>query len=367
MSLKTVHNKNFSQKVLCWFDGHGRKNLPWQQTCTPYRVWVSEIMLQQTQVATVIPYFNRFTERFPSVVSLGNSDIDTVLYLWSGLGYYSRARNLHKTAQYITQHLGGQFPDTTEKLMELPGIGRSTAGAIASIAMNIKAPVLDGNVKRVLTRYYAVSGWTGSSAVSKKLWQIATTCLPDQRYGHYTQAMMDLGALVCTRSNPRCCDCPLQKECSAFKTNSWHLYPTPKPKKAVQKRKIYMLLLLNSQQQVLLKKHPQQGIWGGLWSLPVFEKMEKFMEEIEFCRSVKIEQQPVIWSTFHHFFTHRELEITPVQMVTDTFVTFTEEEKKSWCWYTPDKTHTLGMPAPVNKLLQQLYCLLKEKLTPATS
>lgn len=221
------HPGQFSAAVLDWFDQHGRTDLPWQAEKTPYHTWISEIMLQQTQVATVIPYYQRFVKRFPDVHSLAAAEIDQVLHLWTGLGYYARARNLHKTALIVSQTLEGQFPDTLEGLEQLPGIGRSTAGAILSIATGKRAAILDGNVKRVLARFYAIEGWPGQPAVTRTLWELAERNTPHQRVGDYTQAMMDLGATLCTRSKPGCLLCPLQQDCKAGRWVWWTSCPPP--------------------------------------------------------------------------------------------------------------------------------------------
>ncbi|MGB1271575.1 MAG: A/G-specific adenine glycosylase, partial [Endozoicomonas sp.] len=233
------HRTPFSQKLLEWFDQHGRKDLPWQQDKTPYRIWVSEIMLQQTQVTTVIPYFKKFMGRFPDVHALAAASEDEVLHFWSGLGYYSRARNLHKAARTVTKEFSGEFPRSVELLMKLPGIGRSTAGAIAAISMGVRAPIMDGNVKRVLTRYCGVKGWPGKSAVAEKLWDIAEQLTPDRRVDDYTQAMMDMGATLCTRSKPNCHQCPLKTHCKAHRAGEETRYPEPKPKKDKPQRAVY--------------------------------------------------------------------------------------------------------------------------------
>ena len=212
----TQVSADFAQRVLCWFDRHGRRHLPWQQDVNAYRVWVSEIMLQQTQVTTVIPYFDRFMRRFPTVEALAAAPLDEVLHQWSGLGYYARARNLHRAAQQVCERFGGVFPDDLERMQALPGIGRSTAGAILSLAGGQRATILDGNVKRVLARVYQVDGWPGQARVLKRLWQIAEAQTPRQQTAAYNQAMMDLGATLCTRSQPACASCPLQAMCQGF-------------------------------------------------------------------------------------------------------------------------------------------------------
>lgn len=255
----------FQQNVLAWFDQQGRKDLPWQQNITPYRVWLSEIMLQQTQVVTVIPYFQAFITKFPDVESLAQAPVDEVLQLWSGLGYYARARNLHKAARIICEQ--GRFPDTLDGLMALPGIGQSTAGAILSIAFNKSHPILDGNVKRVLARFKAIPGWTGNSQTNKQLWEISANLTPEIRVAEYTQAMMDLGATVCTRSKPACEKCPLTTACMAFLTQTAANFPTPKKAKALPVKQLVFLLLHNTQ-QVLLEKRPPTGIWGDYGAYP---------------------------------------------------------------------------------------------------
>lgn len=263
-----LQTKKIQKVILEWFDKNGRKNLPWQKARTPYRVWVSEIMLQQTQVTTVIPYFERFIKKFPDVKSLANAPEDEVLELWAGLGYYARARNLHKTAKIIQQEYKGTFPNDLLLLQELPGIGRSTAGAIFSLGMNQPAAILDGNVKRVFTRLHAIDGYPNASKTLKQLWQIAEDYLPNERAADYTQAMMDLGALLCTPTQPNCKSCPVQKYCLAHAQDKTTDYPTPKPTKSLPVRSSHFLILVNNQQEILLEKRPPAGIWGGLWSLP---------------------------------------------------------------------------------------------------
>jgi len=228
MAENPISKVDFSQRVLDWFDLYGRKNLPWQKSVSPYRTWVSEIMLQQTQVSTVIPYFDKFMQRFATVCDLANAPIDDVLHHWSGLGYYARARNLHKTAQQVCTEMAGEFPTDPVELESLPGIGRSTAGAIASLSMNLRAPILDGNVKRVLARFAAIDGWPGKAQVLSQLWELAENYTPDQRVAEYTQAMMDLGATLCTRSKPQCDACPLSDACLAYVQNDWQRYPGKK-------------------------------------------------------------------------------------------------------------------------------------------
>ncbi|MFB3101031.1 MAG: A/G-specific adenine glycosylase, partial [Gammaproteobacteria bacterium] len=259
---------NFSNSLISWHKKYGRHDLPWQGEATPYHVWVSEIMLQQTQVGTVIPYFNRFIERFPNVQSLANADIDEVLSYWAGLGYYARGRNLHLAAKIICDDFDGVLPSDKEKLLTLPGIGRSTAGAIMALAFKQHHAILDGNVKRVLCRFYAVNGWPGELTVEKQLWQIAEDLTPEINVARYTQAIMDLGATVCTRSKPQCNICPVSEGCLARQQEVQHKYPAPKPKKIIPLRKTVFLLLENKAGEILFQRRPETGIWGGLWCFP---------------------------------------------------------------------------------------------------
>ena len=262
------NNKSFSTNVLSWFDQHGRKSLPWQQDRSPYRVWISEVMLQQTQVTTVIPYFERFITRFPTLNKLAQADLDDVLNSWAGLGYYARARNLHHAARIIQKDFGGDFPQDFDSVLSLPGIGRSTAGAILSLALDQHHPILDGNVKRVLTRHFSVSGWPGKPSVAKTLWQYSEQLTPKERVANFNQAMMDLGSGICTRTKPVCAHCPLSANCKAYAMNTQAEYPGKKPKKITPVREIQMLLVANESGDILLQRRPPTGIWGGLLSLP---------------------------------------------------------------------------------------------------
>lgn len=340
----------FQQYVLAWFDRHGRKDLPWQQSITPYRVWVSETMLQQTQVATVIPYFHAFTERFPEVDALANASVDEVLLLWSGLGYYSRARNLHKAAQQIAQMT--RFPDTLQELLQLPGVGMSTAGAILSLAFKKSHPILDGNVKRVLCRFQGVPGWPGHGAVNKQLWTLSAFYTPMDRVAEYTQAMMDLGATVCTRNNPNCTACPISTHCVARITNRISAYPEAKPQKVKPVKEAVFLILSNSESQILLEKRPPAGIWGGLWSLPEFENVES---ALSWCSAKKIgivSQQ--LMPKRRHTFSHYHLDYLPLAIRTNTSVSDTVREADQTVWYKAGHTHDLGLAAPIKLLLQQI-------------
>ena len=256
--------KLFASKLLQWFDLYGRKDLPWQHNPSAYRVWVSEVMLQQTQVSTVIPYYQRFMTSFPSLKSLAGATEDQVLHHWSGLGYYARARNLHKTAKLLTSTLDGNFPESLEELEDLPGIGRSTAGAICAIAYQKTASILDGNVKRVLARHEAISGWPGASATTKILWRIAEKRTPKERTAAYTQAIMDLGATLCTRTKPRCQECPVKSDCKSLNAGNPESYAAKKPTKKIPTKTCFFLMIYNVSGEFILQKRKSKGLWGGL-------------------------------------------------------------------------------------------------------
>lgn len=351
-------SKTFAETVLIWFQQHGRKNLPWQQDITPYRVWVSEVMLQQTQVATVIPYYQNFMQTFPNVSALANADQDNVLQYWAGLGYYSRARNLHKAAQQVQQEFSGVVPDTLEGLIQLSGIGRSTAGAILSLAYQQAQPILDGNVKRVLTRYHAVSGWTGKSAVQKELWLLAKQHLPvnsepSKDNANYTQAMMDLGATVCTRSKPTCLLCPLKLDCKSLQQGNPSDYPTPKPKKVIPDRQAIMLLVMNEDNQVLLVKRPTPGIWGGLWSLPQFDDENAVNLWYEKHYGKKLSNTNDI-APFSHTFSHFRLHVQSLQ-VNQPIIAKGIMEDQDILWYNSATNFTGGLPTPITKLFKRIH------------
>ncbi|CAM3781094.1 A/G-specific adenine glycosylase [Parendozoicomonas haliclonae] len=338
--------------IFHWFDQYGRKHLPWQQNITPYRVWLSEVMLQQTTVAAVIPYFERFTETFPTVADLAAGDVDTVLQLWSGLGYYSRARNLHKAAQMVVNEFGGQFPRSLDDLQKLPGVGRSTAGAIASISMGIKASILDGNVKRVLARLHAVHGWPGKSSVAKELWEITDRYTPDTRLPDWTQAMMDMGATLCTRSKPKCAECPISQWCVAHAEGRETSYPEPKPKKELPEKHVRMLMLLNENGQVLLEKRPPTGIWGGLWSFPEFSAEGDLAETLNETLAMQLTDAEV-WNSFRHTFSHYHLHIEPVKAFTEGTANQISDRPDTR-WIDLQEALSVGLASPVKKLLQNL-------------
>ena len=346
-------SEQFSQAVLAWYDQFGRKDLPWQQDMTPYRVWVSEIMLQQTQVATVIPYYERFMQLLPDVQSLAAAQADEVLHLWTGLGYYSRARNLHKTAQIVVNQHGGEFPASVEGLEALPGIGRSTAGAIASLSMGLRAPILDGNVKRVLARYHAVEGWPGEKVVHDRLWQVAEGYTPQQRFGHYTQAMMDLGATLCTRSKPSCLLCPVQAGCEARRLGQPTGYPHSKPRKTLPVRQCLMPLLVNPQGDIWLQRRPDSGLWGGLWCPPQLDCQSE-LDELLAVKGWRAERQQAL-EPLRHTFSHFHLDIQPllVHVVPSPGVA-----EAGQVWYNLRQPSRLGLAAPVSKLLKRVEQIL---------
>lgn len=341
--------QQFSQVVLDWYHKYGRKTLPWQQEKTPYHVWLSEVMLQQTQVATVIPYFERFIARFPNVSALAKAPLDEVLHLWTGLGYYARARNLHKAAQHIVDKHQGQFPDTFEDVCALPGVGRSTAGAILSLSLKKPYPILDGNVKRVLARCYAVEGWPGKKEVENKLWEISEQVTPTKGVEYFNQAMMDLGAMVCTRTKPKCELCPLNTGCIAYAHHSWADYPGKKPKKAIPEKTTYFLIL-QYDNLVWLDKRPPAGIWGGLFAFPQFETkmlLEQWLAEHGLENS-KTEQL----ISFRHTFSHFHLDIVPICVKLSTFTSLMEAQQG--LWYNLQTPASVGLAAPVENLLRQL-------------
>ena len=311
-------------------------------------------MLQQTQVQTVIPYFERFMARFPDIQSLAAAPLDQVLHLWTGLGYYARARNLHKTAQVVIEEHGSKFPDSVDALESLPGIGRSTAGAIAALALGKRAAILDGNVKRVLTRYFAIAGWPEQTQTKKQLWELAEGLTPKTSTADYTQAMMDLGATLCTRSNPDCGRCPLVAGCKARLTDSIAHYPGKKPKKPKPNKAVYMVVLQNNLGEVLLEKRPAQGIWGSLYSFPERENPDQagvgeIAPQWEFQLQKPMKEMPAI----HHSFTHFNLEITPLHgRYADDPSHFADHER--FIWYPLDGSLEVGLAAPVKKIISQL-------------
>jgi len=348
----------FAQQLLAWFDKHGRTDLPWQQDITPYRVWVSEIMLQQTQVSTVIDYYNRFMARFPDVTTLARAPLDEVLHAWTGLGYYARARNLHKAAQTVVAEHAGGFPVSQDALEALPGIGRSTAGAIRAIAHGQQATILDGNVKRVLTRFHAIDGYPGKSKINARLWQLAQTHTPQTNTGAYTQAIMDLGATLCTRRKPNCNLCPISEQCMAYAAGETERYPHPKPKKNKPVRNARFFVLSTPDNATLLEQKPLNGLWGGLWTPPQRDAdtpVEKFL--IELGIDAKALQSEHLAPTFRHTFTHYHLDIEPVYLRVSS-IPVRVEDTDNQRWVKPDQlgegNNAIGLSAPAVKLLASL-------------
>jgi A/G-specific adenine glycosylase len=339
----------FSRVVLDWYQAYGRKTLPWQLDKTPYQVWLSEVMLQQTQVTTVIPYFQRFISRFPDVAALAAAPLDEVLHLWTGLGYYARARNLHRAAQTIVAQYGGEFPTSFAEIVALPGVGRSTAGAILSLALGQHYPILDGNVKRVLARCYAIEGWPGKKEVENRLWQISEEVTPAQGVGQFNQAMMDLGALVCTRAKPKCELCPLNTGCLANGNSSWGKYPGKKPKQTLPEKTAYFLLLQHGD-GVWLEQRPGVGLWGGLFCFPQFSTCADLALWLQ-QRGLADHHLEQL-TAFRHTFSHFHLDIVPFWLNIEQ--TASAMDEGTGLWYNLAQPPAVGLAAPVERLLQQL-------------
>ena len=349
----TSNASSFSERLLAWFDAHGRKDLPWQVQ-DPYRVWVSEIMLQQTQVQTVIPYYERFLAGFPDVATLANAPLDEVLHHWSGLGYYARARNLHKAAGIIRDEHDGRFPDTLDEVQALPGVGRSTTGAILSLVYDQRHAILDGNAKRVLARHRAIGGWPGNTGVAKQLWSAAEENTPATRIADYTQAIMDLGATLCTRTKPSCERCPVSNDCRALADGAATAYPGRKAMK-VKPLKATTMLLAVTGNTVYLERRPAAGIWGGLWSLPELDADTDDGNVDRWCRQHigTAAGQHEQWGTMRHSFSHYDLDIRPV-VVKLADIKSAVADRDDAVWYRLDDVPPGGLAAPVKKLIQTL-------------
>ncbi|MGA2654470.1 MAG: A/G-specific adenine glycosylase [Gammaproteobacteria bacterium] len=330
---------SISKNLIPWQQQHGRNNLPWQSNPTPYRVWISEIMLQQTQVETVKAYYLRFMHCFPTIEDLARASEDEVLQLWTGLGYYARARHLHRAAKIIVNDYQGKFPETLSEMIKLPGIGRSTAGAILSFAMNQSAVILDGNVKRVLSRVFAMNIWPGDPKLQNELWDIATKYTPKINAGIYNQALMDLGAMICTRRAPKCPLCPLRNVCLAYEKNLQEKIPQSKPKKTLPEKHAYMLVLHNKKQNaILLVKRKAPGIWGGLWCFPE-------------CPT-KLRNKKDYIETSSHTFTHYRFHIQLVKISTQSLRIPNELKDAEYQWYKLDNSNPLALAAPVKKIFE---------------
>jgi A/G-specific adenine glycosylase len=344
---------DFAARLLDWYDREGRKDLPWHRPRTPYRVWLSEVMLQQTQVATVIPYFERFVARFPDATALAHAALDEVLALWTGLGYYARARNLHSAAQRIASEHGGELPADFEALVRLPGVGRSTAGAILAAAFDIRAPILDGNVKRVLARCHAVPGYPGTPRTERTLWSIAEAHTPTARVADYTQAIMDLGALVCRRARPDCARCPERDGCSAHASGRIAEFPEPRPKRALPTRRARMFLLTDPAGRCLLERRPTTGLWGGLWTPPERDaetSLDAFLSELG-CPGIEPASEPL--APFRHSFTHFHLDIEPIRARLPAALPAIAGSDR-FRWWSARDNEPIGLAAPAVKLLGML-------------
>ena len=348
---KTV--ESFARRLLDWYEGNGRKDLPWQTDPTPYRVWVSEIMLQQTQVGTVIPYFNIFVRRFPDVVTLAAATSDQVLQLWSGLGYYARGRNLHAAARLVVEQHDGELPESLDQLIQLPGIGRSTAGAIMALAHGRRCAILDGNVKRVLARYHQIEGWPGTSEVLKKLWALSEQHLPKEDcIRKYTQAIMDLGATICRR-RPDCVACPLVVGCLANANGRQLAVPERKPTGERKERDVFMLIARLPDGSVYLERRPDKGIWGGLWSFPEIEMASDASEWCQTTLSCRVENSRPL-EQVKHSLTHFEMNIRPILLnVVPNGVADRIMDDGQKVWYNGDASQPLGIAAPVSLLIQK--------------
>ncbi len=346
----------FAARLIRWHRHHGRHDLPWQNTTDPYRVWLSEIMLQQTQVATVIPYYRRFLERLPQLADLAAAPVGEVMALWSGLGYYARARNLHACAQAVMREHGGRFPRSPDAIAQLPGIGRSTANSIATICFGAHAPILDGNVKRVLCRAFGIQGYPGAGAVEKSLWALAAELMPARHGATYNQAQMDLGATVCTRSSPRCEACPLREQCVALSSGRTAELPTAKPRRTIPQREA-TLLVLQDGDRVLLETRPPAGIWGGLLSLPELPEgadAQEWATQRFACRVIDVAPTPercVPLGILDHAFSHFRLRITPLLLRVTPGPAAMEPGLQ---WLAPAGIADAALPAPVRRILEEV-------------
>ena len=349
---------DFAARLLRWFDQHGRHDLPWQSPRTPYRVWLSEIMLQQTQVAAVIPYFKRFVERFPDIASLAAAPPDDVLQHWAGLGYYARARNLQRAAQIMVADHSGAMPQALDALMALPGIGRSTAAAILTQAYGQRHAILDGNVKRVLSRHGAITGWPGEPAVTRQLWALSERLLPkpplDVRIADYTQAIMDLGATLCTSRRPACTRCPVSPGCAALAQDRVAEFPSAKPRRERPLKAAQLLLVENAAGALLFERRPPVGIWGGLWCLPMIEDCtdaeQHLLDSYGLATRVAGQLEP-----FRHSFTHYDLDLLPVRLKLrkNGALVNAVREHDGQRWINMHSETPPGLPAPVARLLRQ--------------
>ena len=351
--MTTDHHAPIAGRLIGWYARHGRKHLPWQREPTPYRVWVSEIMLQQTQVGVVVGYFGRFVARFPDVAALAGASLDDVLALWTGLGYYSRARNLHRAAVVVRDRHGGAMPRDLDALVALPGIGRSTAGAILALSHGDRHPILDGNVKRVLCRYHGVDGWPGQSRTERVLWTLSERHVPHEHVAAYTQAIMDLGATLCVRSRPLCSMCPIESDCTARREGTQARLPAPRPRREVPRRQTAFLVLRGPGGALLLERRPPSGIWGGLWCFP---ECDPAADVEAVCRS-RFGVRPVAivrLAPIAHGFTHFKLDMHPILVDIDVDHATAVADAGECRWCPPGAVADLGLAAPVKRLIEQL-------------
>lgn len=343
----------FASPLLRWFGANGRHDLPWQHPRTPYRVWLSEIMLQQTQVATATPYFLRFVEKLQNIHELAAASPDDVFALWSGLGYYSRARNLHRTAQLCVERHDGELPRDFDALLALPGVGRSTAGAILAQAWNLRFPILDGNVKRVLARWHGLDRWPGETKTQAQLWAFAESHTPAVRAADYTQAIMDLGASLCTRTKPRCADCPVRDGCVAYRDGSTATLPVRKPARALPTRQTVMLVLRDACGRVLFERRAPTGVWAGLWSLPEASNEQAARSDIANAHNIAASAIAFrALPAFTHGFSHYRLDVTPLAFEIQPGARVADAADRRWLY--PSEAAALGLPAPVRKLIATL-------------
>lgn len=347
-----MKQKKFSNIIIDWYHNFGRKNLPWQINKSLYHVWISEIMLQQTKVSTVVPYFKKFIKRFPNLISLVNASKDEVLHLWSGLGYYKRAQNLYKTAQKIFQEHSGIFPNKFEQLILLPGIGDSTAGAILSLSKNQCFPILDGNIKRILTRYYGIYGNTEKIEIKKKLWNKISKLISKNNPKDFNQGMMDLASLICIPKNPKCKNCPLQKNCYSFINFCWEKFPTKNSKKIIKNNKY--ILILKYKNLIWIKKYPNSGIWGGMFSFPLFNSKQELYKWFFLYKKSNIQKINKL-KTFQYKFTHCHMNITPIQIFINELGSNLDIQNGIW-YNLKDKIskNKIGLTALVLNLIKKL-------------
>ena len=345
---ESARAERFAPALLRWFDSDGRTDLPWQRNPTPYRVWVSEIMLQQTQVGTAAGYFERFIARFPDVQNLASARLDEVLHVWSGLGYYARARNLHRAAQAVMKAHGGELPRTLEEVMKLPGIGRSTAGAILALSRGERHAILDGNVKRVLARYFGIEGDPSGATVDKRLWKLAEACTPHERSAAYTQGIMDLGATVCSRSKPACLLCPVVADCVARDRNLQDRLPSPRRRAKRPEREAWLVVAMRGEHKVLLERRPPVGIWGGLWGLPEFPTRSHAQQ---WCREhLSGASKPRDAEPVRHAFSHFDYKMHPLAVRCLGKAAELRDDDR-YRWYDVENPAQVGLPKPIATLV----------------